>query len=495
MAEDIRRSGLPLDHPSDVVYCTAILGEELTRFRFSSSQEILDGTAPEYGEWPTPEPQHRISQIYLEPILHEKLAELASVSVERGWLVESVAPAQDHAVVLARRLDDDTLHSFEAQYVVGCDGGASRVRTSIGATLQGDGKAALERVSVYFRSEELGQMLEARDPGWMYWWYADGLRGSFLQLNGRDLFLCHARVPEGMHPDELSEDLVLDTAIGTQVAHEKLQVVRWTPRRLVSDKFRDGRVIVAGDAAHLWLPLGGFGMNTGIADGVGLAWRLAALLRGWGGDRLLEDYEAERQSVGEATSRAALKIETDMRAIASDADFHADNGQGRSLREAAGELIRETDRQQWFSPGVQFGARYQNSPGVVDWEGAASSRAIERIDEYEPSVRPGGRFPHAWLAGRRSVFDLLGPEFTLITVGAEVDAGPLLKAAADSGVPLHHVSLVDEPVADVYAKRMILVRPDLIVAWSGDELDDDPAALFARLLDLNGRSATAELER
>ncbi|PBC36063.1 hypothetical protein CJ178_32145 [Rhodococcus sp. ACPA4] len=484
LADEIRRAGLPLDHPSDVVYCTDILGDELTRFEFSSAQQILDGSASEFDEWPTPEPQHRISQIYLEPILHKRLSELDAVSVQRGWAVESVVSLDDHAVVHARRLEDGLEQAFEAEYVVGCDGGASNVRSSIGATLKGDGKAAHERVSVYFKSEELGTLLADRQPGWMYWWYAEGLRGSFLQLNGSDLFLCHARVPEGMHRDDLDADVVLQKAIGRPVAHEKLQVVRWTPRRLVADSFREGRVVLAGDAAHLWLPLGGFGMNTGIADAVGLAWRLAAVVEGMAGDRLLSDYESERRSVGEATSRAALKIETDMKTIASAANFHTDSVEGKQLREAAGLLIRETDRQQWFSPGVQFGARYQVSAGFVDWVDAARSEAIRRIDEYVPSVRPGGRFPHAWLADGSSTFDLLGPEFTLVTVGADDDARVLLEAAGTLGWTVAHLPLAEESVGSVYTKRMTLVRPDLIVAWSADELPENPAAMFAELLAL-----------
>ena len=140
-------------------------------------------------------------------------------------------------------------------------------------------------------------------------WYAEGLRGSFLQLNGSDLFLCHARVPETIHRDDLDEEHVLRVAVGHAVEHENLQVVRWTPRRLVADRFRDGRVLVAGDAAHLWLPLGGFGMNTGIGDAVGLAWRLAALLGGWGGPRLLADYESERRNLTEIAKRAKAKAE------------------------------------------------------------------------------------------------------------------------------------------------------------------------------------------
>jgi 2-polyprenyl-6-methoxyphenol hydroxylase-like FAD-dependent oxidoreductase len=217
---------------------------------------------------------------------------------------------------------------------------------------------------VYFRSDEMRDIL-GQDAGWMYWWYGPVHRGSFLQLDGKDLFLLHGRVPVGIAPEDLDPDEVMRAAIGREIAHEKLQVIRWTPRRLVSDRFVEGRVALAGDAAHLWLPLGGFGMNTGIADAMGLSWRLAAMLDGSGGERLLEDYEAERQSVGEATSRAALRIDRDMNAIGRDPVLHEDNDAGAELRGEAGSLIQQIDRKQWWSQGVLFGSRYAGSPGIV----------------------------------------------------------------------------------------------------------------------------------
>lgn len=483
LAETIRRAGLPLGHATDVVYCTALLGDELTRFEFSSAQQILDGEAHEFGDWPTPEPQHRISQIYLEPILHAELSRLPSVEVRRGLEVVGAVQRGDTVVAQVRDVGSGAEHEVTGRYLVGCDGGASVVRRSIGATLQGDGKAAEERLSIYFRSPELAHELASRRPGWMYWWYGEQLRGSFVQLDGAGLYLCHARVPEHLTPDELDVDEVLRTAVGRPVEHEKIQVIRWTPRRLVADYFRSGRILLAGDAAHLWLPLGGFGMNTGIADAIGLAWRLAALLGGWAGDRLLDDYETERQSVGEATSQAALKIDRDMKEIGRDPEFHASSTRGQELRLEAGRLIEQKDRQQWYSQGVQLGSRYVDSPGVAATEPIPAGAApFGDIGTYVPSADPGARFPHAWLDDGTSVFDLLGPEFTMVTTddhagqpgdGARIgdveeEARALLATADELGIPMTWLDLRGRGVQDVYRRRMVLVRPDMFVAWSGD---------------------------
>lgn len=489
-ADRIRRAGLPLDHATDVVYVTSLDSYELTRFEFSSSGAILDGTASEFDEWPTPEPQHRVSQIFLEPILAERLEEFPSVAVLRGWESETVQQDDGGVAVVIRESSTGATRTVRARYVAGCDGGASVVRRAIGARLEGDAEAAERRLSIYFRSDELVSLLGDK-PGWMYWWYGPELRGSFLQLDGSSLFLCHARVPEGMDPEDLDADRVLDAAIGRQIPHEKIQVIRWTPRRLVADKFRDGRIILAGDAAHLWLPLGGFGMNTGIADAVGLGWRLAAIVGGTGSELLLDDYEVERRSVGEATSRAALKIDRDMTAIGRDPALHEDSARGADLRLEAGRLIQAIDRKQWHSQGVQFGSRYENSPGTFSPD-VVESTVIEAIDTYVPSVRAGSRLPHLWRTDGSSLFDALGRDWTMIVVGT-LEVEDLVASTSSTGVDVTVVRLTADEAAGVIDQPVVIVRPDLYIAYSGPSLVQ-PNSIFGRLLGTKRLEAAATAE-
>jgi 2-polyprenyl-6-methoxyphenol hydroxylase-like FAD-dependent oxidoreductase len=483
VADAIRRAGLPLHHPTDVVYTTNLIGWELARFPFSSSAQVLGRTAPEFDEWATPEPQHRVSQIFLEPIIEQALADHLRARLCRGQRVTRVEQAADHVAVTAVDVDSGAERTYRAAYVVGCDGGASVVRKSIGAVLEGDPRVAERRVSVYFRSSELAPLLGPR-PGWMYWWYGPTWRGSFVQLDGESLYLCHSRVPAGMDPQDVDPEEVLEAAIGKPVEHEKIMVVRWDPRRLVADRFRDRRVMLAGDAAHLWLPLGGFGMNTGIADAMALSWRLAANIAGWGGDRLFDDYERERRSIGEATSRAALQIDTDMTTIGRDPDLHADTDRGRELRATAGELIERIDKKQWYSQGVQFGARYLDSPGIAPDPGTTGAdEVIKGIDVYEPSVSAGSRLPHHWRPDGSSVFDALGPAWTVIRAGAGAPAvDPLVTAASERGVPLAVLDLPEPEATAVYEQPLVLCRPDLYVAWSGAHLPGDPGVLLDGLL-------------
>lgn len=480
VADELRRAGLPLTHPTDVVYKTSLTGHELARFEFSSAQEILDGTAREYDDWPTPELQHRISQIYLEPILAENLRAHRQVRMLRGRRVLSVEPDGDIVRVVVENLCTGATETYRVRYLVGCDGGASVVRKSVGARLQGDDRVGDRRLSIYFSSDDVD--LPGARAGWWYWWHGRRFHGAFIQLDGRSLYLCHARVPEGLTFDDMDPDEVLTEAIGRPIEHTKIDVVRWTPRRLVADHFVSGQVALAGDAAHIWLPMGGFGMNTGIADAVGVGWRLAAIYEGWGHRNLLSDYEFERRSVGEATSQAAKTIGHDLESISNHPELHDDTPQGEAIRARVGQVIREVDRKQWYSLGVQFGARYSGSQGIAHSTIDEAEAAITSIDQYQPSATPGARFPHYWLnPGKLSVFDKLGRDFSLVRVGrGGPPVEPLVAAAEFLGIPLRLVSLPDEAI-EIYQQRLVLVRPDLVVAWSGNTCPEDPTGMLQRL--------------
>lgn len=499
VADRIRRGGLPHDQATDVVYCSSLTGFEFFRFQFPSITEVLEGTASDFDDWPTCEPQHRISQIYLEPILADALEAMPAVEVLRGWQVTQVTQAPTHADATASG-PDGSLRKFRASYLVGADGGSSLVRKSIGARLEGDPRVSSHRHSIYFESPELGDLLGDRS-GWMYWWYGSDLRGTLIQLNGKDLFLCHARVPFGQDLDVIDSDDVLDVAIGRPVQHRKIEVNQWTTRRLISNRLHERRILLVGDAAHVWLPIGGFGMNTGIGDAMGLGWRLAALVQGWGGERLFGDYELERRSVGEAVSRSALQLDVDMADVARDPLARAAGAEGDRFRSELAYLIESTDRKQWYSQGVQLGARYVDSPGIAAASSEGAGAAIEAIGEYTPSLEPGARFPHFWIRDREiSIFDHLGPWFTAVVIdGNESGLGGLVATAQSIGLPLKVLPVAGARAREAYPTSVILVRPDMHIAWSGDQPPEDWRPLLMSLLGVNptkeSAGQTAELAK
>jgi 2-polyprenyl-6-methoxyphenol hydroxylase-like FAD-dependent oxidoreductase len=479
LARRIRSSGLPVDHPTDVAYVTALTGYELARFPLPSSGEILAQQQPALEGWPTPEPQHRICQIFLEPMLEQHAASFDSVSIRKGWRLEAVE--QDDDGVSATVVDAlGETRTVRCAYLAGCDGGRSTVRREVGASLQGDPLVGDQRVSIYFRSAALKQL--ERDPTWVYWWFSEHYRGSLFNLDGRGLFMCQIHVAPGEDPESVDAERVLEAAIGRQVEHETLEVSVWTPRRLVSDALRKGRVLLAGDAAHLWLASGGFGMNAGIGDATALAWRLAAVLGGWGGERLLDDYELERRAIGELTSRAAVAIDKDMYEVGRQPELREEGPEGERMRAEVGRMIERVDRKQWHSPGVQLGLRYRHSPGIAESASRQSAPDLVMIEEYVPSPTPGARLPHYWRRDGRSIFDHLGADFTIIRVGEDApDTDAFEAAAAALGMPLAVVQATEPEAVALYREALVLVRPDQHIAWTGSLPPEDCQAMLAAL--------------
>ncbi|WP_406274177.1 FAD-dependent monooxygenase [Nocardia sp. NBC_00881] len=190
-------------------------------------------------------------------------------------------------------------------FLVGCDGGNSLVRQQLGAQLTGT-DTVFQAVSTYFRAPALNEYIRPRT--WMTWSMNHDALGVTIAIDGQALWLTHTFLPTDTDTDLIDPGTLITRAVGSEVPHEILGVDRWTGRRLVADRYGSDRVFIAGDAAHLWIPMAGMGMNTGISEAAHLAWMLAAVHAGWAGPRLLDAYEIERRPVAEAISRFATGI-------------------------------------------------------------------------------------------------------------------------------------------------------------------------------------------
>lgn len=465
VADDVRRAGLPAEYPTSIQYRADLRGSEIYRIDLPSSGDVLAGVGRD--TWPGPEPQHRISQLFLEPILERHAVATPGVTLERDCRL--VGFRQHEGGVEAVVESGGATRVIACDYLVGADGAHSTVRRGLGVRYQGV-QALNNFVSTYVRSPELGR-IAAADPAWTYWTY--GRRAaSLIAIDGADLWLNHVAFDADHDTEDEDPELLLRETVGGPVEHEVLGVVRWTGRQLVAERYQQDRVFLAGDAAHIWIPAGGFGMNTGIQDAATLGWMLAAVVRGWAPAGLLDAYELERQPVGEQFARAVGATARTGFAPAS-SDVHLDGADGEDARSRLAERLARAEPARYSPDGFSFGYHYASSPLVV---GGAEQAAID-MGSYRTRAQVGFRLPHAWLDSGASVLDVLGPEFTLVRTDAGADVSGWSGAAERLGVPL---SVVDLPPAwpDRYPTALALVRPDQHVAWMGDE-HPDPTDLLS----------------
>jgi hypothetical protein len=238
---------------------------------------------------------------------------------------------------------------------------------------------------------------------------------------------------------------------------------------LLVDRYRGQRVFLVGDAAHLNPPWGGHGFNTCVGDAVNLGWKLAAVLRGWAPESLLDSYEAERRPVAERTIAAAGAQEAFLAPSFAAGDLDDDGPRGRELRAAVARALA-VKHPEFHSLGLVLGYDYPDSPLVVP---SGAPRPEPTVTEYAPSAHPGARLPHTWLPDGSSVYDLLGEEFTALQLSLDADPRSLVEAAARQGVPLRVVDLSSLPrLRTVYSADLLLIRPDQHVAWRGEQVED-----------------------
>jgi hypothetical protein len=322
---------------------------------------------------------------------------------------------------------------------------------------------------VHFRSRDRAT-LHRHGPFWHYF----AFRYVILAQDEVDTWTFHAHATRADDFDPPPADPVafMRSVVGVPIEVDEVLVTStWQPRFLIADRYRAGRVLLAGDAVHQMFPTGGYGMNTGLADAVDAGWKLAAVIHGYGGPALLDSYEIERRPVGLRNMRTSLRH----------LGVHLTAGRmmrdGVPLSEVAAYLQAERGENEYA--GVELGYRYTGSPVVPDEEGPEPAW---RPDRYLPTTWPGGRPPNVPLPEDTDLFDLLGPDFTLVDFAADGRAEPLLHAASRQGVPMTHREIRDTNARRVWEQQdLVLVRPDQHVAWRGRRPPDDCAGLLARI--------------
>lgn len=477
IATKLRNVGLPEDYPNDISYRTSFTGIEFARIHIPCRRDrFTDKSGPD-GYWPTPEPPHRVNQIYLEPVLFEHAVALSPVTILNRTEIEGIEQQDDQVVATVRNLDRGETARIACSYLVGCDGGKSTVRRAIGAKLEGD--AVIQQVQATFiRAPELIG-LQKHEPSWMTNAVNPRCVGNVIAIDGRERWIIFNYLkPEETDFEAVDRDWAIRTilGVGPEFRYHILSKEDWYGRRLIANKFRVARVFLAGDAAHIWVPYAGYGMNAGIADATNLSWLLAAHCDGWAPAAILDAYEAERGPITEQVSRFAMAhAEKEIgRRGAVPAAIEETGPEGDRARAAAGRISYDINVHQYCCGGLNFGTYYVASP-IIAYDG--SVHPTFSMSEFTPSTVPGCRTPHLWLSDGRSLYDAMGPEYTLLRLDAAVDVTPLVAAARERGVPLAVLDISSPKTTGSYTTRLVLSRPDQHVAWRGNACPKDPLAL------------------
>lgn len=471
LADAVAHWGAPEDYPRDTVYCTSLGGRLVGRDKAPSQRERHP---PEC----SPEMLQKCPQHVLDPLLADAVVRGGRTDIRYSTRLTGFA--QDADSVTAELVDvrSGETSTLRAQYLVACDGAASVVRRSLGIPFEGPtldySVSALLRIDALERHHAFGLaerfMFMGEGGTWANMTSVDFLGLWRFTMVGSE---------ERLDPRTLDLAPVLARAFGGKaIPHEVVRVVPWRRSQCTAAQYVQGRVLLAGDAAHTTSPTGGHGLNTGLGDVVGLGWVLHALLEGWGGSSLLRAYADERRAV--ALRNGASSTRNYKAWVRSDADYQlidADGPDGDAARARIGLQLSAMLYPEWNSLGIAMGYRYEGSPIVVP---DGSPEPPDDPSECVQTARPGHRAPHAWLADGRSTIDLFGRGFVLLHLSdALVPTDALQDAAREAGVPLRVEHLREPQVRQLYEKPLVLVRPDGHVCWRGDSLPHDAAALLA----------------
>jgi 2-polyprenyl-6-methoxyphenol hydroxylase-like FAD-dependent oxidoreductase len=485
IAKTLRGMGLAQDYPLDIGYFTRLTGWELTRIAQPSEAEKQRQIATASPTDQVPEPMLRLNQMLCEDYLFKHIQMLPSIDVRFGWQCTAFTPRTDGISAEMEHVESGRNQRVEAQYIVGCDGGRGIVRRQLGVRYGGD--SANKDRPAYLNGPMVSTFVSVPDffkriphkRCWQYWTVNRDIRSNTMIVDQSTdiLFGTTLRNPDDK-PDEAVIARQFIASFGENVAFKFHDHKPWTAgHALVADRFGEGRVILCGDSAHLFTPTGGFGLNTGNDDAFNLGWKLAALTQGWGGPGLRASYEIERRPIAQRNTAAGKALARSVGAVPIGEAINDTTPEGEAARKTAADFL-STFGEEFASLGVQLGARYDGSP-IIASDGGAPPPDDPAV--YVPTSLPGGRAPHLWLDGRRSLYDALGHGFTLLRFKRAAETGAIEQAAMAARMPLGVVDIALDAGRDLYARDLALIRPDLVVAWRGNRLPEDCAALVARV--------------
>jgi 4-hydroxyisophthalate hydroxylase len=429
----------------------------------------------------------RLPQYLTESVLRNRVRDLGPVTALFGWTVTGVTEKSDGVRVTALPDGGGVRCEIEADYVVGCDGARSGVREQAG--IESSGADFDQRmVLAVFRSPELHARLGRFPLRTTYRVLHPELEGYwrfFGRVDADGTWFFHAPVRKDATAGNFDTHALIERAAGWPVACTFEHVGFWDLRIDIADSYRRGRVFIAGDAAHSHPPYGAHGLNTGLEDAVNLGWKLAAVLGGWAGPQLLDSYTQERRPVVAETAEVIAEGIAKDRVFLERYSPHRDRAE---FEAAWGGMTGGETAPPWYEP------HYAGSPVVCGPAGAASGVR----GQHTFAARAGHHLPPVVLSSGGNVFEQLGGgSFTLVALTGDPGPAAAFQAAArELRIPLRVIADSFAGQRAAYGRRLILVRPDQHVAWTGDDPPGDPATLLRRAAGfLTGTTARQSLSR
>jgi 2-polyprenyl-6-methoxyphenol hydroxylase-like FAD-dependent oxidoreductase len=466
VTDEIWNWGFPHDHPLDNVFVTHLDGYELGRVKAPSFN--THRSSPFSPERPIPCPQ-----TWFDPILKKRARSFPQIQLR--YQMELQDFVQDSDGVTVDLVDRVTGRSQQvrAKYLIGCDGSDSLVRSLLGIQIRGQRHLDWS-LNVYLKIPNFKYLHRTTSAFRYVFVGAEGTWSFLTMVDGKDLYRLQLIGVDKAALETADIPAYVRRCFGRDVPYTVEEKVLWIRKMTIADRFMDGRVFLAGDAAHAHPPNGGLGMNTGIQDAFDLGWKLEAVLKDWGGPELLDSYDYERRpasSRGNETSLANFRRLSDGSA---DRLIEEASEEGALVRKTIGDHLVRENTKAWNPPGVHLGYIYNPSPVVIP---DGSVQPPDDAFGYKPTAFPGARAPHVWLSPQESIIDLFGAGFTLLQF-EDVPVDELRRAAAARNVPLIVHRIRNPQACALYERKLVLVRPDGHVAWRDDVLPEDCLSLM-----------------
>lgn len=467
IAQQIRDAGWPENHPLDVAWVTALGQYEIHRLKFASHSERA---IPNH----TPEPEHPCPQHWLLPLLMKNLGAYPSGTVRLKCCLESLESEQEGVVGQIKFLDSGDTATVEAKYAIACDGASSPIRKAFDVDAPAYHPTRVFQ-NILFQAPELPEILGSRKALVFFLMTPSNLRYPLRSMDGKGLY----RLTATPHEDGTMRDpdAAVKEALGIDTPIEILSSVKWHLTHRIAEHFQWGNIYFVGDSAHTLSPSGGFGMNTGIADALNLAWKLAAVIKGWASSQLLNTYETERRPLAVAAMEEAnLNLQRTLKRSIPP-DIISDSPEGEKVRQIMTEKMKQSDVNREFNaPGIHFGFYYQSEAILTD----EPLTPMPKPHEWKQTSFPGSRAPHAWLEEGKSTLDFFGHGLVLLNF-RDFDVATFDQACQARNVPLRIYSLERPEIAELYEKALVLVRPDGHVAWRSNEIPENPGKIIDRI--------------